>query len=247
MFSARVTCDRPGLRSGPRARRGEFEAPGSPIEGGKIVTCTVCQLEPRKVSAIDEALRGNASLQQISAEHGVRKSSLWRHTKHAHPAEAPVGRTQRNALDTLNAAARNKCIGLLLYGKPSAILQAARLAGVTRKAALEYKRRVVDKAVAIAAELEQARAQVGPWAADSETTTQTVREVAKALPVLAVREKRLHALQNRHDRLELVMSERADDMADVLGGSSGLLVRQVKQIGSGESARMVEEYKLDTE
>lgn len=43
------------------------------------------------------------------------------------------------------------------------------------------------------------------------------------------------------------MSERADDMADVLGGSSGLLVRQVKQIGSGESSRMVEEYKLDRE
>lgn len=43
------------------------------------------------------------------------------------------------------------------------------------------------------------------------------------------------------------MSERADDMADVLGGSSGLLVRQVKQIGSGESSRIVEEYKLDTE
>jgi hypothetical protein len=50
-----------------------------------------------------------------------------------------------------------------------------------------------------------------------------------------------------HDRLELVMGERADDMADVLGGSSGLLVREVKQIGSGESSRMVEEYKLDTE
>lgn len=159
--------------------------------------CTVCQLEPRKVSAIDEALRGNASLQQISAEHGVRKSSLWRHTKHVHPSEALVGRTQRNALDTLNVAARNKCIGLLLSGKPSAILQAARLAGVPRKAGLEYNGRVVDKAVAIAAELEQARAEVGPWAADSETSTQTVREVAKALPVLAVREKRLLALRNR--------------------------------------------------
>lgn len=141
--------------------------------------CTVCQLEPRKVSAIDEALRGNASLQQISAEHGVRKSCLWRHTKHAHPAEALVGRTQRNALDTLNAAA-NKCVGLFLSGKPSAILLAARLAGVPRKAALEYKGRVVNKAVAIAANMHAPR--FGPWAADSETTTQTVREVAKARP-----------------------------------------------------------------
>lgn len=61
-------------------------------------------------------------------------------------------------------------------------------------------------------------------------------------PVLAVRDKRIGALQDRWDRLQVVMTERAADMAGAPGGRSGLLVRQSRQLGE----QIIEEYKLDT-
>lgn len=67
-----------------------------------------------------------------------------------------------------------------------------------------------------------------------------------AAPILAVRENRLAALQDRHDRLAMVLAERAEDMAEAPGGRSGLLVRKQKIIGSGLLSREVTEYELDT-
>jgi hypothetical protein len=62
------------------------------------------------------------------------------------------------------------------------------------------------------------------------------------------RAARLAWLQKRHDALDRLIAERAADpsMANVPGGTTGLLVRTVKVVGGGEHARQVEEYRVDT-
>jgi hypothetical protein len=60
--------------------------------------------------------------------------------------------------------------------------------------------------------------------------------------------RRMRAYDERWRALQRVIAERAADPAvqAVPGGRTGLLVRTVKVIGSGESAREVEEYRVDT-
>lgn len=43
-----------------------------------------------------------------------------------------------------------------------------------------------------------------------------------------------------------VIEARSKDMAEVPGGDTGLLVRKLKSIGSGENTKTVEEYAVDT-
>ncbi len=66
-------------------------------------------------------------------------------------------------------------------------------------------------------------------------------------PVLAVRDNRLAALQDRHDRLRQVMIERGADpsMQIVPGGKTGLLCRTLKSVGSGPNSQIVEEFEID--
>ncbi len=63
---------------------------------------------------------------------------------------------------------------------------------------------------------------------------------------VTLRERRVSAVNDRWRRLQKVIEERAEEMAGIPGGSTGLLVRTYKSIGSGPSAREVEEYKVDT-
>jgi hypothetical protein len=58
---------------------------------------------------------------------------------------------------------------------------------------------------------------------------------------------RVQALHERRQLLLQIAAERAADpsRAGVPGGGTGLLVRSVKQIGSGATAREVEEYEVD--
>lgn len=157
------------------------------------------------------------------------------------------GRGQANALDKLDSVTRDKCINLLLENKRGAISQVSRLANVSRQAVWEYKSRHLVRALELASRI--AKAETGEFQSAAQQlarTAQVTRDVAGSLPILAARDKRLEALQNRHDRMMIVMNERAEDLATVPGGKSGLLVRQIKQIGNGESAREVEEFKLDT-
>lgn len=60
--------------------------------------------------------------------------------------------------------------------------------------------------------------------------------------------RRVAALQDRWRRLHLVIEERAghEEMQGVAGGTSGLLVRDVKQIGRGETATVEEVFRVDT-
>ena len=65
---------------------------------------------------------------------------------------------------------------------------------------------------------------------------------------IALRFVRVRALNDRWNRLRRVIEARADDpsMADVPGGSTGLLVHQVKGVGRGDDFQLIHEYVVDT-
>lgn len=65
---------------------------------------------------------------------------------------------------------------------------------------------------------------------------------------IADKERRLSALNDRWNRMKLVIEERANDPDHMKapGGSTGLLVRTLKKIGSGEDAELIEEFAVDT-
>ncbi|WP_143206211.1 phBC6A51 family helix-turn-helix protein [Singulisphaera sp. GP187] len=65
---------------------------------------------------------------------------------------------------------------------------------------------------------------------------------------LASRERRIRALNDRWDRLQRIMEERAADpkMAEVPGGATGLLLHNVKGVGAGEKAKVLDLYTVDT-
>ena len=90
------------------------------------------------------------------------------------------------------------------------------------------------------------------WKAEPDFAAR-IQEVARRLGDLALRHaiarrhKRVGRLQDRWDRMGKVIEERAaaPEMQDVPGGTTGLLVKTIKQIGSGDNAREVEEYEVD--
>lgn len=153
------------------------------------------------------------------------------------------GRGQPNALDKLDKVTRDKCINLLVEGRRGALSQVAKIANVSRQAIADYKRVHLERAQRLA---EIIGTNPGNNRTPASLLSEAAARLPAVLPILAAREKRLEALQDRHNRLNVIMTERADDMQTAPGGKSGLLVRQLKQIGSGESAQVVEEYKLDT-
>lgn len=65
---------------------------------------------------------------------------------------------------------------------------------------------------------------------------------------IAQKVRRVHALSDRWRRLKRVIDQRAaqPEMANIAGGDTGLIVRRLKMIGSGESATVVEEHEVDT-
>lgn len=76
------------------------------------------------------------------------------------------------------------------------------------------------------------------------------KEITASLTDCSIREveTRVRALQDRWTRLNRIIEARgADpDHAKAPGGDTGLLVRTLKQLGRGEDAETVEEFKLDT-
>ena len=65
---------------------------------------------------------------------------------------------------------------------------------------------------------------------------------------LARRERRLQVLCDMHERILQVIEARSADvsMAKAAGGSTGLLTVQIKSIGSGDKAKIVPEFSVDT-
>jgi hypothetical protein len=65
---------------------------------------------------------------------------------------------------------------------------------------------------------------------------------------IGVVERRVASLDDRWKRLLKVIEQRGAsvEMKDVPGGETGLLVRKIKKIGSGEDSEIVNEYAVDT-
>lgn len=61
-------------------------------------------------------------------------------------------------------------------------------------------------------------------------------------------QNRVKAYQDRWNRMKRVIIERAADpkMASIAGGSTGLLVHDIKSVGSGANSREVDVYEVDT-
>ncbi len=64
---------------------------------------------------------------------------------------------------------------------------------------------------------------------------------------IAIIENRVSHLQRRHDLLNQIIRERgrSPEMAIVPGGTTGLIVHQVKGVGKGEDFQIIDEYVLD--
>jgi hypothetical protein len=64
---------------------------------------------------------------------------------------------------------------------------------------------------------------------------------------IAQLERRVDALNDRWQRMQQVIEERAADptMGEVPGGKTGLVVRQLKGIGKGDDFKVVEMYAVD--
>lgn len=63
---------------------------------------------------------------------------------------------------------------------------------------------------------------------------------------IAIVERRVAALDDRWRRMKRVIEARAIEHAEVPGGDTGLLVRKLKNLGSGVLAQVVAEYEVDT-
>lgn len=107
-----------------------------------------------------------------------------------------------------------------------------------------------DKDVAAALQVHQRT--IIRWRQDNEFATRVgfiKSEIAASAIAQGVadRSERVAALNDRWQRMQRVIDERAEDpmMAGVAGGSTGLLVHSFKMIGGGRDATTVDEYAVD--
>ena len=106
---------------------------------------------------------------------------------------------------------------------------------------------------AIASALGCARSTLAVWRAHPEFTARVAEILAAYTAAVLARgiarqERRIDAANDRHARMQRVIEARAGDptMADVPGGTEGLLVRQYRTVGRGDDAEVVEQYAIDT-
>lgn len=105
----------------------------------------------------------------------------------------------------------------------------------------------------IAAEVDISREMLYLWRQDPEFIDRVKflkDEYKKQVLSLGIanRFKRVERQNSTWKKLQQVIAERAADptMADVPGGTTGTIVRQLKGIGKGEDFQIVEEYVVDT-
>jgi hypothetical protein len=110
--------------------------------------------------------------------------------------------------------------------------------------------RLPDEEIANQAEVD--RATLARWKTHPEFQTRVAEHVSAYRAAvrargIAIVENRVAALQDRWERMQRVIHERAEEMeGEAAGGGTGLLVRQYKTVGKGDAAREVEEYAVDT-
>jgi hypothetical protein len=97
------------------------------------------------------------------------------------------------------------------------------------------------------------RGTLGRWKDHPVFAARVQEHVARLAEValkrgIAQREKRVAALDDRWQRMQRVIAERADDPAHaaVPGWQTGLLVHQVKGVGAGDDFERVDQFAVDT-
>jgi hypothetical protein len=104
----------------------------------------------------------------------------------------------------------------------------------------------------IAADVGIDRSTLSRWKLGAEFIARVqaiLKEIHEKLVARGIAEKqnRIDALNRRWKLMDDVIRQRAENLSSVKGGgNTGLLVRQVKGIGSGEAFQMIEEYAVDT-
>lgn len=110
---------------------------------------------------------------------------------------------------------------------------------------------LLDKEVAVKVGVSDK--QIQRWKQSSQFADR-VKLVAERIGEMASRfaiaskMRRIKALDDRWRRMQQITEERAiyHEMDDVAGGATGLLVKTLKNVGSGATAHDVDEYAVDT-
>lgn len=65
---------------------------------------------------------------------------------------------------------------------------------------------------------------------------------------LVEKRNRVDALNERWEKMRQIIAERAEDedVANVAGGKTGLIIHRMRVIGTGKNAQLVDEYEVDT-
>ena len=103
---------------------------------------------------------------------------------------------------------------------------------------------------AIADTLGINRRQLTRWRQHPEFAARVAEHVSAleaAMMRLAIAKKRRRVARLERDwqRMQDLIDARAEEMADVTGGDTGLLVRQTKVVGTGKNVQIIEEYVFD--
>lgn len=105
----------------------------------------------------------------------------------------------------------------------------------------------------IAARVGITERQLNRWKLEpvfSARVQEIVTEFAKRVTTrgIARKARRIEVLNDLHEKVLTVIDERAKDPAlqSVPGGTTGLVTKTLKSIGSGDSQQVVEEHALDT-
>ena len=118
---------------------------------------------------------------------------------------------------------RAEVAAILATGEPHA--EVARIFGVERSSVLRFQERHIEAIQLMAAELE--------------------RQVTDAL--LAHKVNRIWDAQADYDRLGDIIDARSKDTRyDEPGYATGLMAHTLRQIGTGKTAEIVDEFKVDT-
>ncbi len=102
----------------------------------------------------------------------------------------------------------------------------------------------------IAACLGIGRTTLSRWKTDSEFAAQVGDHIGEIKArmlrrAIAKKERRIDVLNALHEKCLTVIAERAGKNPGVAGDQTGLMVRQMKQIGSGRDAQVIEEFAVD--
>ena len=180
-------------------------------------------------------------------------------------AGSPYPQIQVNVAEQVNVAVAS-CEAVVNNGLPGAVMGSTLQAWqktAEKTAGFDWSRKSRLAAELVAedeltdAEIAE-RVGIGPrtlyrWKRDPVFVAEVEKRVEEFGRVVRSRgiarlERRIKALNDRWERMNRIIEERAEDpaMANVPGGKTGLLVRRVKGVGRGDGFLLIESYEVDS-